>query len=213
MRLLDRRRQRQYRRNFPGQFRIQPGGCSHHTPLCAEIGPEVTGAAAFPGFAVTTPYFLFVGSLEARKNIVGTIEAFRLSGLVAKGYQLLIVGGRAHGAEEIEQKAAMTDGVVLCGFLSDAEKIAAYAGATGFVYPSYLEGFGIPLLEAMAFGIPSVTTVTGASPEIGEQDGTHRLGGGDAQGGLPSEGGCRCRSSSCRVMLSRRMADGGHGPA
>jgi len=127
-------------------------------------------AVAFPGFAVTTPYFLFVGSLEARKNIVGTIEAFRLSGLVAKGYQLLIVGGRAHGAEEIERKAAKTDGVVLCGILSDAEKLAAYAGAAGFVYPSYLEGFGIPLLEAMAFGIPSVTTVTGASPEVGGPD-------------------------------------------
>lgn len=121
-------------------------------------------------FAVTTPYFLFVGSLEARKNIVGTIEAFRLSGLVSKGYRLLIIGTRAHGAEEIERKAAKTDGIVLCGSLPEAEKLAAYAGATGFVYPSYLEGFGIPLLEAMAFGIPSVTTVTGASPEVGGPD-------------------------------------------
>jgi glycosyltransferase involved in cell wall biosynthesis len=120
--------------------------------------------------AVTSPYLLFVGSLEARKNIVGTIEAFRLSRLVTKGYKLLIIGTRAHGAEEIERAAAKTEGVVLCGFLSEAEKLAAYAGATGFVYPSYLEGFGIPLLEAMAFGIPSVTTVTGASPEIAGPD-------------------------------------------
>jgi len=122
------------------------------------------------GFAVTAPYFLFVGSLEARKNITGAIEAFRLSGLAAQGYQLLVIGTRAHGAEAIERKAAGTAGVVLCGFLSQAEKLAAYAGAIGFVYPSYLEGFGIPLLEAMAFGIPSVTTVTGASPEVGGPD-------------------------------------------
>ena len=90
--------------------------------------------------AFTAPYLLFVGSLEARKNIVGTIEAFRLSELVTKGYRLLIIGTRAHGAEEIERSARGTDGVVLCGFLSEAEKLAAYAGATGFVYPSYLEG-------------------------------------------------------------------------
>jgi glycosyltransferase involved in cell wall biosynthesis len=127
-------------------------------------------AVATAHFAITTPYFLFVGSLEARKNIIGSIEAFRLSGLAGKGYRLLIIGMRAHGAEEIEQKAAKTDGVVLCGFLSGAEKRAAYAGATGFLYPSYLEGFGIPLLEAMAFGIPCVATVTGASPEVGGPD-------------------------------------------
>jgi glycosyltransferase involved in cell wall biosynthesis len=126
--------------------------------------------AAARTFAVTSPYLLFVGSLEARKNIVGTIEAFRLSSLATKGYKLLIIGTRAHGAEEIERATAKTDGVVLCGFLSEAEKLAAYANATGFVYPSYLEGFGIPLLEAMAFGIPSVTTITGASPEIAGPD-------------------------------------------
>jgi hypothetical protein len=69
---------------------------------------------------------------------VGAIEAYRLSGLFNDGYRLMVIGGRAHGAEEIERRAARTEGVVLCGFVSDAEKLAAYAGATGFVYPSYL---------------------------------------------------------------------------
>jgi glycosyltransferase involved in cell wall biosynthesis len=127
-------------------------------------------AVASPHFSVAAPYFLFVGSLEARKNIIGLIEAFRLSGLFATGYRLLIIGMRAHGADEIERMAAKAEGIVLCGFLSESEKFGAYAGATGFVYPSYLEGFGIPLLEAMAFGIPSVATVTGASPEVGGPD-------------------------------------------
>ena len=155
-----------FRANFgtgPGTIRT----VHNYLPKSVSQSPVTV---ASPNFAVTTPYFLFVGSLEARKNIVGTIEAFRLSGLAARNHRLLIVGTRAHGADEIEAKAARTDGVVLCGFLSEAEKLSAYAGATGFVYPSYLEGFGIPLLEAMAFGIPCVTTVTGASPEVGGPD-------------------------------------------
>jgi glycosyltransferase involved in cell wall biosynthesis len=155
---------------FRANFGSRPGTVrTVHNYLPKSVAQSAARAVS-PSFAVTGPYFLFVGSLEARKNLVGTIEAFRLSGLVAKGYRLLIIGTRAHGAEEIERKAARTDGVVLCGFLSEAEKLAAYAGAVGFVYPSYLEGFGIPLLEAMAFGIPSVTSVTGASPEVGGPD-------------------------------------------
>ena len=120
--------------------------------------------------ASVNPYFLFVGSLESRKNVCGMIEAFRLSRLANDGYRLLIVGTEGHGAGEIKQAASMTEGVVLCGFLPEHEKLAAYAGATGFIYVSYLEGFGLPLLEAMAFGIPCVTTVTGACPEVGGPD-------------------------------------------
>jgi glycosyltransferase involved in cell wall biosynthesis len=155
---------------FRANFGSTPGTVRTVHLYVPQSVSQPLGGVAPPPLAATAPYFLFVGSLEARKNIVGTIEAFRLSGLAAKGYRLLVIGMRGHGAEEIERKAATTDGVVLCGFLSEAEKFAAYAGATGFVYPSYLEGFGIPLLEAMAFGIPCVTTVTGASPEVGGPD-------------------------------------------
>ena len=140
-----------------------------HNYLPKSVTRWKAGAHARP-LAAAAPYLLFVGSLEVRKNIRGMIEAFRLTDLAARGYLLLIVGTHGYGAEEIEQTAARTEGVVLCGFLPGHEKLAAYAGATGFVYVSYLEGFGIPLLEAMAFGIPSVTTVTGACPEVGGPD-------------------------------------------
>ena len=113
------------------------------------------------------PYFLFVGSLEARKNVVGAIEAFRLSGLAEQGYDMLIVGGHGHGAEPAVRLGRATPGVVFCGFVDDAEIGAFYAGATGFVYPSYLEGFGVPLLEALMHGVPAVASTTGACPEVG----------------------------------------------
>ena len=113
------------------------------------------------------PYVLFVGSLEARKNISGAIEAFHLSGLERDGYDLVIVGGGGHGSELALRAAAGVPGVRFAGFVDDAEMAALYAGAAVFLYPSYLEGFGVPLLEALAHGVPSVASVTGACPEVG----------------------------------------------
>jgi len=113
------------------------------------------------------PYFLFVGSLESRKNVVGAIEAFRMSDLGSSGYKLLIAGGQGHGSDTIQRLVNATPHVHLCGFVDNEELHALYAGATGFLYPSYLEGFGVPLLEALLYGIPSIASVTGACPEVG----------------------------------------------
>jgi glycosyltransferase involved in cell wall biosynthesis len=118
-------------------------------------------------FRTASPYFLFVGSLEARKNVTGAIDAFACSDLAKEDYRLYIVGAKGHGAAEIERRASEVAGIVVTGYLSDERLCSLYAGATGFLYPSYLEGFGVPLLEAMAFGIPCIATTSGASPEVG----------------------------------------------
>ena len=115
----------------------------------------------------TRPYFLFVGSLEARKNVPGAIEAFRISGLADRGFDLLVVGGAGHGEQPALALGRATPGVVFCGFVPDEELGGFYAGAVGFLYPSYLEGFGVPLLEALRHGTPAVASATGASPEVG----------------------------------------------
>jgi len=113
------------------------------------------------------PYFLFVGSLESRKNVAGAIEAFRISRLGSNGYELLIAGGQGHGSAQIQQLVSETANVHQLGYVENDELQSLYAGATGFVYPSYLEGFGVPLLEAMLYGIPAIASVTGACPEVG----------------------------------------------
>ena len=115
-------------------------------------------------------YLLFVGSLEERKNITGLICAFDMSRLARSGYKLVIAGGDGHGAAAIHALAGRTPGVSLLGYVSDSDLHHLYEHATAFIYPSYLEGFGVPLLEAMAYGLPCVASMTGASPEVGGSD-------------------------------------------
>ena len=112
-------------------------------------------------------YFLFVGSLETRKNVSGLIEGFAWSGLAQQGFELRIAGGDGFGGEAIRELASRTAGVRLLGFVSAEDKAKLYAHAFAFVYPSFWEGFGLPLLEAMAYGLPCLATETGASPEVG----------------------------------------------
>lgn len=112
------------------------------------------------------PFFLFVGSLETRKNVTGLIQAFALSGLAQAGFALAIAGGDGEGAGRIREEAGQFDAVELLGFVTDAELAWLYAEATAFVYPSFLEGFGVPLVEAMAYGLPCLASLTGASSEI-----------------------------------------------
>lgn len=115
---------------------------------------------------VREKFFLFVGSLEMRKNLLGLIQGFMLSGLVREGYKLLIAGGDGRGANEIRESANVTEGVQLLGYVSDDELDVLYRNAAAFVYPSYWEGFGVPLLEAMSRRTLTVSTMTGASPEV-----------------------------------------------
>lgn len=113
--------------------------------------------------------FLFVGSLETRKNIVGLIEGFALSGLAKDGYSLHIVGGDGHGADAIKTAASRVAGTVLCGRLPDDKLRDEYEHCCALAYPSLWEGFGLPALEALARGIPLLLSDTGALPEVGGQ--------------------------------------------
>lgn len=117
-------------------------------------------------------FFLCVGSLETRKNLVGLMRAFALSGLASQGWKLVIAGGKGHGHEAIVEAANELCGVELLGFVSDEVLAWLYANAAAFAYPSFLEGFGLPLLEAMSHGLPCLASITGASREVCGSDET-----------------------------------------
>jgi glycosyltransferase involved in cell wall biosynthesis len=97
------------------------------------------------------PYLITVATLEPRKNLQNLAEAHRLLG---HDRALAIVGAEGWG----DQPELGQDGIVRLGFVPDAELPALYRGADAFVFPSRFEGFGIPVIEAMACGVPCVVS-------------------------------------------------------
>jgi glycosyltransferase involved in cell wall biosynthesis len=115
------------------------------------------------------PIILFVGTLEPRKNLEGLLHGFKLSGL-ADSYRLVVVGAKGWktaGLSKLVKKLDLRDAVVFSGFVSDGELSALYRSATLFCYPSFDEGFGLPVLEAMACGCPVVASGIPAIREVG----------------------------------------------
>ncbi len=127
-------------------------------------------------FAIAGPYVLFVGGLEPRKNVVGLVRAFAASGVDAT---LVVAGGRVRWfpAEEARVWAEVRrlpervrGRVVLTGYVSEPDKRALLAGAAALAFPSLYEGFGFPVLEAMAAGTPVLTSDVSSLPEIAGED-------------------------------------------
>jgi glycosyltransferase involved in cell wall biosynthesis len=121
------------------------------------VVPNAAGAAfSEDGPREAGDYVLAVGTLEPRKNLARSIEAARRLGL-----ELRVAGMEGWGGVD-----ASGPGVSWVGFASDDELARLYRGALCVVYPSLYEGFGIPVLEAMACGTPVVTSRGGATEEV-----------------------------------------------
>lgn len=108
-------------------------------------------------------YLLFIGTLQPRKNLVRLIDAF--ARLDRSDTQLVLAGKPGWLAEPILARARHAN-VLLPGFIPEADKAALLSGATAFVFPSLYEGFGFPVLEAMACGTPVICSNTSSLPEI-----------------------------------------------
>ena len=109
------------------------------------------------------PYVLTVSTLEPRKNLPALVEAFTLLRQRRPELTLAIAG-----LEGWEEKPLAAEGVSLLGFVSDDELARLYRGALAFAYPSRFEGFGIPVVEALASGVPAVVS---SHPSLDEASG------------------------------------------
>jgi glycosyltransferase involved in cell wall biosynthesis len=118
--------------------------------------------AALARLGVRAPYVLSVGTLEPRKDQVTLVRAFAAAGLA--DHTLVLAGARGWGAEAVERAAG--DRVVLTGAVPPEVLASLYAGADAFALPSRYEGFGLPALEALAHGVPTVVSADPALAEV-----------------------------------------------
>lgn len=137
-----------------------------HTDL-----PEPVGEGALPQIGVDAPFWLYVGTIEPRKNLVRLLEAYRLfRESRAERVQLVIAGQRGWKSEAfydaLERHPFRAD-IVLPGFVPAQTLSQLYAHAIGLVYPSIYEGFGFPVLEAFSRGCLVVCADNSSLPEVG----------------------------------------------
>jgi glycosyltransferase involved in cell wall biosynthesis len=111
------------------------------------------------------PYVLSVGSLEPRKNLRRLLAAWNALGPAKDGVVLVLAGAPGHVFRDAGLGSPPAD-VRFTGFVRDSDLRALYTGAEAFVFPSLYEGFGLPVLEAMACGAPVICSQTTALPEV-----------------------------------------------
>jgi glycosyltransferase involved in cell wall biosynthesis len=116
-------------------------------------------------------YVLYMGTLEPRKNITTLIDAYALlRQKYAVREKLVLAGGKGWLYDAIFAKVRQLDmeaDVIFPGFVADSEQALWYAAASAFAYPSLYEGFGLPVAEALAMGVPTVTSNVSSLPEAG----------------------------------------------
>ena len=118
---------------------------------------------------ITSPFIAFVGTIEPRKNVPTLVRAFSLLAPDRPDLRLVIVGGDGWGAGEVRDAIAasgVATRVQRPGYVDDRSLAALYRRAEAVAYPSFEEGFGLPALEALAFGAPLVTTQGSALEEV-----------------------------------------------
>ena len=113
-------------------------------------------------------YFLFIGTIQPRKNLERLINAYGKL-FTPKAPQLVLAGSRGWLSDEIYKLPAqlkIASAVKFLGYVPDQHLPALYSGATAFVFPSLFEGFGLPVLEAMACRCPVITSNLSSLPEV-----------------------------------------------
>jgi len=183
----------------------------HVIPEAAPIPPEEPADPdeAFARLKVPRPYLLFVGTMEPRKNLVRLIRAYRRAAASGLPHALVLAGPLGWRHQTLLREIALQGpgDVVLTGPMAPAELDTLYRSAAAFVYPALYEGFGLPVLEAMARGVPTICSNTSSLPEVA----------GDAALGV-NPASVREIASAIEVLLTdpalmQRLADRGRARA
>jgi len=119
---------------------------------------------------VEKPYLLFIGRLEERKNVRGIVEAFDILKERYKiNHRLVLAGKPGYGYESSKlktQSSKFKDDILEVGYISEEEKWKLLKNADVFLFPTFYEGFGLPILEAQSVGVPVVASDNSSIPEL-----------------------------------------------
>lgn len=117
-----------------------------------------------------TPYFLYIGRIEKKKNVDGLIRAFTIAKEKYKlPHKLILAGSIGFGFSSKKLSAIsykLKNQIEFLGYISEEAKWELLRNAEAFVFPSWCEGFGLPILEAQQAGVPVITSNISAMPEV-----------------------------------------------
>ncbi len=152
-------------------------------------------------YGIDGPYLLYVGALGPHKNVPTLLRAYqeaRLEGGIDA--KLVLVGDRQWGADTLTvlEGLKIRRDVIVTGYVPTEELPALYAGSSLFVFLSFYEGFGLPVLEALSSGVPVVVSKTGALPEVV----------GDAGCCVDPEDATAVAAAICRVLTDSALREG-----
>lgn len=142
----------------PARLRLTPLGVRLRSTDAAKIA-DVRSRYVLP-----REYLLFVGTLEPRKNLPRLLDAHLMLGNSVP--PLVVAGAAGWGDEDLAARLAMSPNVIFAGHVADDDLPAMYAGASVLCYPSLMEGFGLPVLEAMSHGTAVVTSMGTSTQEV-----------------------------------------------
>lgn len=136
-------------------------------PPVREVSPDPSIAALY---GLPSRYLLFVGTLQPRKNLGRLLEAFAcLPPSTRSSISLVLAGRPGVGAARLRARAqalGIAERVIWLSYVAEEHKPSLYAGAQALVFPSLYEGFGLPVLEAMAWGTPVIASTSSSLPEV-----------------------------------------------
>lgn len=150
----------------PEKLFVTPLGVDPPSEECLP-GTRPTAPLVLDRFGIHPPYFLFVGAVSPRKNLPRLLQAF---GSVKERHptaQLVLAGpDTPERSRLLKESARLAESIVVPGYVDGKTMQELYTGAVALVYPSLYEGFGLPVLEAMARGCPVITSNVSSLPEV-----------------------------------------------
>ncbi len=156
-------------------------------------------------YSLPPKFILYVGMIEGRKNIKGILEIGKILQEKESRLPIVLVGRLGFGGKKYLKQFKKSKNIYYCGSVTDEELPYFYNLASVFLFPSFYEGFGLPVLEAMQSGVPVLTSSTSSLPEVvGES--VVLLESSNTQGFAEALVEILAHEEKCRIMIARGLA-------